>query len=263
MNWYNLINPERTEIVFATRNKAFGGYVIRNHYEKNVLIALFIAMGAIAFIFFLPMLLRKAPAAIEPALIQVKELVVLTDPSQIIPPPVHKTLPPIKPPGNSNPRSGKFTVPIVTTDTVIDLPPSQGNFDSTLLASTVSNPGGNGTIDIPGDLGPVDDNVEPRLVVDEMPSFPGGENALLQYLANNIKFSKYDREVGTQGKVYIKFTIDKNGNVTDVNVLRGIGGNCDNEAVRVVSNMPKWRPGRQQGNPVAVYYILPVNFVLK
>jgi protein TonB len=89
-------------------------------------------------------------------------------------------------------------------------------------------------------------------IVEDMPSFPGGEEALFKYLAQNIKYPQIAKEAGITGRVFVNFVIDKEGNVTDVKVLRGIGGGCDEEAVRVVKNMPKWSPGKQRGKPVKV-----------
>ncbi|MCC6385246.1 MAG: TonB family protein [Bacteroidia bacterium] len=107
---------------------------------------------------------------------------------------------------------------------------------------------------------------EPEIftIVEEMPEFPGGgEKALLAYLSNNIKYPAIARENGITGTVYVTFEIDQNGKVKDAKVLRGIGGGCDEEALRVVRNMPSWKPGKQRGKPVRVQYNLPVRFVLK
>lgn len=107
---------------------------------------------------------------------------------------------------------------------------------------------------------------EPEIftIVEDMPEFPGGgEKALLQYLSNNIKYPAIARENGITGTVYVTFEIDQNGKVKDAKILRGIGGGCDEEALRVVMNMPAWKPGKQRGKPVRVQYNLPVRFVLK
>lgn len=100
-------------------------------------------------------------------------------------------------------------------------------------------------------------------IVEEMPSFPGGEAKLFEYLGKNIKYPQIAKEAGISGVVYVNFVVGSNGNITDVKVLRGIGGGCDEEAVRVVKNMPKWKPGKQRGKPVKVSYNLPIRFSLK
>jgi len=101
------------------------------------------------------------------------------------------------------------------------------------------------------------------MVVESMPNFPGGEPALYKYLAENIKYPQMAKESGIQGRVFVTFVVERDGSVTDVRVLRGIGGGCDEEAIRVVKNMPKWTPGKQRGKAVRVQYNLPVKFTLQ
>ncbi|MDD4599139.1 MAG: energy transducer TonB, partial [Lentimicrobiaceae bacterium] len=86
-------------------------------------------------------------------------------------------------------------------------------------------------------------------VVEDQPSFPGGDEARIRFLQENIKYPQMARESGIQGTVYVTFVVEKNGAVTDVRVLRGIGGGCDEEAVRVIKAMPRWNPGKQRGKP--------------
>ncbi|MCD4725977.1 MAG: TonB family protein [Bacteroidales bacterium] len=100
-------------------------------------------------------------------------------------------------------------------------------------------------------------------VVESMPEFRGGMSELYPYLQKNMKYPVMAKESGIQGKVYVTFVVEKNGSITDVKVLRGIGGGCDEEAIRVVAGMPKWKPGKQRGKPVRVQYNLPVRFTLQ
>ncbi|MDY0344580.1 MAG: energy transducer TonB [Lentimicrobium sp.] len=99
-------------------------------------------------------------------------------------------------------------------------------------------------------------------VVEDQPSFPGGDAARIRYLQENIKYPQMARESGIQGTVYVTFVVERNGAVTDVRVLRGIGGGCDEEAVRVIKAMPKWNPGKQRGKPVRVQFNMPIKFTL-
>ncbi len=99
-------------------------------------------------------------------------------------------------------------------------------------------------------------------VVESMPGFPGGEAARIEYLNENIKYPQMARESGIQGRVFVTFVVERNGSVTDVKVLRGIGGGCDEEAIRVIQNMPKWEPGKQRGKPVRVQFNMPILFKL-
>ena len=101
------------------------------------------------------------------------------------------------------------------------------------------------------------------MVVESMPEYPGGEAALYKYLAENIKYPQMAKESGIQGRVFVTFVVERDGRVTDVRVLRGIGGGCDEEAIRVVESMPKWTPGKQRGKSVRVQYNLPVKFTLQ
>jgi len=107
------------------------------------------------------------------------------------------------------------------------------------------------------------DEAEIFTVVESMPTFPGGMGALMKYLAQNIKYPPLAKESGIQGRVFINFVVEPNGSISNVKVLRGIGGGCDEEAVRVVKSMPKWSPGKQRGKPVRVSYNLPVKFTLQ
>jgi len=100
-------------------------------------------------------------------------------------------------------------------------------------------------------------------VVESMPEFPGGMGQLMKYLAENIKYPPLAKESGIQGRVFINFVVEPDGSISNVKVLRGIGGGCDEEAVRVVEAMPKWKPGKQRGKPVRVSYNLPVKFTLQ
>jgi len=99
-------------------------------------------------------------------------------------------------------------------------------------------------------------------VVESMPDFPGGDEARIKYLNENIKYPQMARESGIQGRVFVTFVVEKDGSVTDVRVLRGIGGGCDEEAIRVIKNMPKWDPGKQRGKPVRVQFNMPILFKL-
>ena len=99
-------------------------------------------------------------------------------------------------------------------------------------------------------------------IVEEMPQYPGGEQALLKYVSDNITYPQEAKDKEIQGRVFVSFVIEKDGSVNEVKVLRSIGGGCDEEAVRVIKGMPKWKPGKQEGKPVRVSYMMPINFKL-
>jgi protein TonB len=100
-------------------------------------------------------------------------------------------------------------------------------------------------------------------VVEQMPSFPGGQSALLQYLSSNIKYPVVAEENGVQGRVIVTFVVEKDGSITDVRVVKSVDPSLDKEAQRVVKSMPKWIPGKQNGSAVRVKYTVPVTFRLQ
>lgn len=100
-------------------------------------------------------------------------------------------------------------------------------------------------------------------VVEQMPSFPGGQSALMQYLANNIKYPVVAQENGVQGRVVVSFVVERDGSITDVQVVRSVDPSLDREAQRVVKSMPRWIPGKQNGQAVRVKYNVPVSFRLQ
>jgi protein TonB len=100
------------------------------------------------------------------------------------------------------------------------------------------------------------------LQVEEPPIFPGGESALTKFLRENINYPKEAIKNKISGTVYVQFIIEKDGSISDIQVVRGIGGGCDEEAVRVIKLLPKWIPAKQNGVEVRAYYILPIQFSL-
>ncbi len=104
--------------------------------------------------------------------------------------------------------------------------------------------------------------VEIYEIAQVQPEFPGGEEKLYEFLGKNLKYPAIARESNIQGRVYVQFVVWSDGSIRDVQVLRGIGGGCDEEAIRVVKMMPNWTPGEQMGKPVPVRYRLPIKFTL-
>ena len=100
------------------------------------------------------------------------------------------------------------------------------------------------------------------VVVEQMPEFPGGQDAMMQFLREKLTYPAQARELGIQGKVICSFVVDKSGEIRNVTVLRGIGYGCDQEAIRVIKAMPAWKPGRQSGQVVNVKYNIPISFKL-
>ncbi|MBL7945807.1 MAG: energy transducer TonB [Flavobacteriales bacterium] len=108
----------------------------------------------------------------------------------------------------------------------------------------------------------VHDPNEPLTIAEVMPEFPGGKDALFAYIGKNLKYPQQAVEEGIEGVVFVTFVVEVDGRITGVTVLRGLGGVLDKEAVRVVSGMPNWMPGKQNGKAVRVKYNLPIRFKL-
>ena len=104
---------------------------------------------------------------------------------------------------------------------------------------------------------------EPFVVVEEMPMFPGGETELLTWIANNTQYPELAKENNIQGKVIVRFCVTSKGTVDRVSILKGVDPELDKEAIRVVQTLPAFKPGKQGGKPVPVWYMVPINFTRK
>lgn len=259
-DWSNSINPDRRDIVFENRNKEYGGYALRRDYDRRVIFALVITLIAIGISVTAPMLISFLSRANFGKEVKVTEGITLEEP-----PPIDKTAPPPPPviPPPPVQQTIKFTPPKVVKDEEVEEPPPTQEEVKDVQVSIVTQEGDKNLIDLPPD--PVSDPDAGKVftIVEEMPSFPGGEAKLMEYLQTKIKYPGIARENGISGRVYVTFVVDKDGKIKEAKLLRGIGGGCDEEALRVVKSMPDWKPGRQNGRNVSVQYNLPVNFNLK
>lgn len=105
-----------------------------------------------------------------------------------------------------------------------------------------------------------DYNERPFVSVEQIPQFKGGENALREFIDNNLKYPELSEENGIEGRVILRFVVKKDGSISDIQILRGLDSLCDAEAIRVIQLMPDWIPGKQNGQTVPVYYTLPISF---
>lgn len=108
-----------------------------------------------------------------------------------------------------------------------------------------------------------EEDTEVFVIVEDMPEFPGGELALRQWISSNVKYPVIAAENGVQGRVYVTFVVDRDGSISNARIARGVDPSLDQEALRVVNNLPKWKPGKQRGKPVRVSYTVPINFQLQ
>ena len=162
----------------------------------------------------------------------------------------------------------KKTVPpppqAVTQAEVIEIVEDDADVEETTIASTDDQAE---FVEITDDVPIVVEEPEEEQqifqVVENMPEFPGGTAALMAYLRKNIKYPTICQEQGIQGRVIVQFVVNKDGSIVDPVVARSVDPYLDKEAIRVVSSMPKWKPGKQRGKPVRVRYTLPVAFKLQ
>ncbi|MFN4930599.1 MAG: energy transducer TonB [Bacteroidia bacterium] len=265
-SWDDVVSEGRNSLVFENRHKDYGAYDIRRKYNNYVNRALIISCTSFILLVTAPKIYSWIVAQVE------EEKVVEMDMTQIdleAPPPVDETEPPPPPPPPPPVmETVKFTPPVVVDEEVIEETPIITQETETQI-STVTNEGNNtDEIIIPEETGTgvVAENPEtPFVSVEEMPSFPGGEEALFKYLGKNINYPAMEKDAGISGTVYVYFVINKEGKVSNAEVRRGVKGGpgLDKEALRVIQNMPAWSIGKQNGRPASVQFTLPVKFVLK
>lgn len=267
-DWNNILSDGRNELVFEGRNKGYGAYVIRRDYNRIVITALMIAVTTVILIVGIPILVRL----IEGVNLQTNDTIDYVNLNVLPPPPpvnqIIKPLLPLRPsPPPSVLKTIKNTPPKVTNEKVIDPPPSQKDLDKTAVGLTTHDGKDSNLLPtlntVPGIALPAPQ--KPFVNVQQMPVFPGGIDKMFEYLQNNVNYPQVEKEEGVSGAVYVSFVIGSDGKVQDVKILSGIanGPGCNKEALRVVSSMPNWTPGKQDGRAVPVQYSLPIKFVLR
>ena len=273
----DLIDNNWTDLVFEGKNKEYGAYVLRRDTGKRNVKALVWVMIGIALIFAIAYAnlaiqnAMKQNAAIETdvelsKLAQKKEAKVeRKEPVKVEV--EQKVVEKVK-------SSVKFTAPEIKKDDEVkpeDEIKSQDDLSKTNTAI--------GTFDVKGndeaegevlkakevvvDEKPKEEETKVFDVVEQMPSFPGGDAELMKFLSTHIKYPVVAEENGIQGRVIATFVVERDGSISDVKVIKSVDPSLDKEATRVVSSMPHWIAGRQNGNPVRVKYTVPVTFKLQ
>ena len=263
----DIFSSEWCEIIFEEKNQKYGAYSLRKGSAKRHIYGLIITCFVFLVGFSLPGLIERfAPKRIE------RDVTVRTLSDLNLEKPkeqenILKELPPPPPPLRN---TIKFTPPVIKPDEQVaeeEEPKLQQEVIETKAAIGTVN-FDKGTDDVAAPL-PTDDKQisgegdVPFMVVEQMPEFPGGERALLRWLNKNVKYPALAAENGISGRVTVQFVVDSQGAISQIKILGGIGGGCDEEAIRVVSSMPKWKPGKQGGRPVRVYFVLPIKFTLQ
>jgi protein TonB len=248
--------PGFDEIIFRNRNKEYGAYDLRRRYKSA---ASFSTLGVSAFFILLTIVIssfmpKDATAGAGPIIIVSATPDKYTNPKEIAP-----TEP--KKPANQ-PEIPRYVPPKVVEDPADN---SNTMMTNDLAALTITDGVVTENIDsVMKYIAPEPVNKDEIFISSQEPAeFPGGPTALLKYIADNTKYPQEAVEINMQGKVIIKFAVMYDGSVSRIEVLRGVSPLLDNEAVRVVSTLPKWRPGKQNGTPVSVWFMVPVTFQIK
>ena len=270
----DLTSKDCCELIFKDRNKEYGAYDMRLDTPKRHNLATLIVIVVVILVITLPMLIKFITPEKENKIVvnEVTTLAKLPEAeikrNEELQPMMKPTTPP--PPLKS---TIKFTAPVIKKDEEVgeedeiksqDELAARGN-----VAISIADVKGNDEID-GQDIADFKDFVAPEveeeevyIIVEQMPGFPGGEEALLKYISDHIEYPTMAVERGIEGRVTVRFVVNKDGYVQDVTVIRGVHELLDKEAVRVIQSLPRWNPGKQNGVAVAVYYNVPVNFTLQ
>lgn len=252
------------DIVFEHRNKAYGAYYIRSIYTRHVALAVTIASLIVSLILAFPRIAEFFYSKTEVEDVGLKQ-VKYTDLAP--PPPIDKNTPPppkldIPPPVKS---IVKFLPPKVTDKQIEEekMPTIEEIKESDVGAETVESTG-EIIFEEPVEEVLKEESDEDVIftVVEQQAEFDGGFEAMAKFIGKNMKYPAQARRMGVEGSVFVSFVVDKEGNISDPQVIKGISADCDKEAIRVVKAMPPWKPGKQNGKPVKSRFVLPIKFRL-
>ena len=241
------------EIVFEFRNKEYGAYELRKRYNKTVTRALFIAFVILIITAGTPFIMALQNSGANKIVDETIQANLENIKNQEEEPPP----PPPPPPPPQMEQQAKYTAPVVvdSVDEKVEIATTED------MVSTSTNEEVTEEV-VETNQAIQEEEIVNFYVIEEKPEFPGGEEAMMKWIAANVKYPEIAKENGVTGKVFIQFVINKDGKVVDVEVLRGVDPYLDKEAKRVVSDMPAWTPGKQRGKTVKVSFQLPINFKL-
>lgn len=278
----DLYDPKWVEMVFARKNKEYGAYQLRKGTSGRNIKALLILVIAAALVggFLAWKVIEQKQAEEQQAYMEAMELAKLQQQAKK----EEKKKEPVKPKVEMKKEipvareTQKFTAPVIKKDELVkeeNQVKQMDKLDDKVAVGTENKEGvKDRTVeavrnDIAVAAPPPPPAPKPEVatkvfdVVEEMPSFPGGQGALMSYLASNIKYPVVAQENGVQGRVIVSFVVERDGSISDVRVARSVDPSLDREAQRVVKSMPRWKPGKQNGSAVRVKYTVPVVFRLQ
>ncbi len=270
MNRINLSSKEWCELIFAGKNKEYGAYRIRMESTKRHIKAMVIVFLAVGLVILVNGFFNKGAAQNANLIVTVNgahEFIDINQKPDDVPEPIIMDVPPVP-----IVESVRFLELVIVDDPLIkdeEMPITQADLSD--VKGVIADVSHKGNTDGPGFV--ITDITEPvhadpavtdKVVnyVEQMPSYPGGDSELMEFLQKNLVYPVVDQELGTQGTVRVRFVVEKDGSIGAVDILRPLSQGCDKEAIRVIKKMPKWIPGKQNGVAVRVYYNLPVRFKL-
>lgn len=252
--------PSFDDLVFTGRNKAYGAYELRARYKEFLSKATVIAGSFFWVAFMIPAIVNYIQSLNPPEKPKFK-VIQYTELAE--PPSIDKNKP-LPPPDIELPKltkTVKFLPPEVKPDEqVIDEPPPtvEQMKEAPPATETIETE----NLDVQtNDL--VEDENQVYVAVEEMPEFPGGNGELMSFIRKTVNYPEIAKKAGVEGVVVVRFTVDREGKVKDITVLKGIGAGCDEEAARVVSLMKGWSAGKQNGKAVSVQVSVPIRFKLR
>lgn len=264
-NWQQVTSAVRNDVVFEKRNKAYGAYVIRRDYNKRMILIMAGVVGSVGATYGAFMIANTMPEMKEVKKHYVELDTVLLDLER-----KEMKLPEIKiekQQVESVQKMVDFRAPVVEDDPV---DPTLKLVEGETPIGGSNQEGKEGFTPIEIELPIIDITIPPVVEnedpvdVDELPEFPGGRKAMYEFLGQNLVYPELPREMGVEGKCWVRFIVDKNGEISDVRVTREVDGYPEfgKESVRVIKKMPKWRPGKLNGKAVKSYFDMPLNYVL-
>jgi protein TonB len=252
----NIFATEWCNLVFEGKNKEYGAYELRQRSSKRHAITILLSVSVFTLGVSAPVLLKSVSPST--ALIHDDGTILSNIPTEE---PKKIDIPETPPPQIR--RTIRFVVPEVSNTEEQEAPPVIDIIKDD--QGTIGDKDQDGSIDPALPVAPKEatqETEEPAKFVEQMPKFPGGEDAWAEFLKNNLRYPSIAAEMGISGRVILQFVVEKDGHIDRITVLRSLGGGCDEEAIRVVKMMPNWNPGRQNGKAVPVYFTFPVVFTL-
>ena len=265
MDKQTLLQADYLDIIYDGRNKTYGGYQLRREYGSRLRnaggVMVLAVLVLVALVGFKPPAGHSEVSHLAGQTVDLREVIL---PPTVVPPPPPKA---VQPPA-AQIKTELFTKPVITDDVIPEDKTMSHVSDLHTATVGMGNEGDSAAIGLTteGKIGGRERALTevkpelPRTFVEQMPTFNGD---LVGYLAAHVRYPEAAREAGIEGRVVVEFVVNEEGAITNARVAQGIGGGCDEEALRVISAMPAWKPGKQNGAAVKVLFNVAVKFVLQ